>query len=106
MSIEIKSPTFPESVADGTIAKWLKRGDHVNQDEVIVEIETDKVVLEVLAQSDGVVSKIIKPEGEIVASSELIGEFEESDGSSITQKVQKKKKVNLMKKPNLIKVMI
>ena len=93
MSIEIKSPTFPESVADGTIAKWLKKeGDHVNQDEVIVEIETDKVVLEVLAQSDGVVSKIIKPEGEIVASSELIGEFEESDGSSITPKVQKEEK--------------
>ena len=97
MSIEIKSPTFPESVADGTIAKWLKKeGDHVNQDEVIVEIETDKVVLEVLAQSDGVVSKIIKPEGEIVASSELIGEFEESDGSSITQKVQTEEKT----KPN------
>ena len=93
MSIEIKSPTFPESVADGTIAKWLKKeGDLVNQDEVIVEIETDKVVLEVLAQSDGVVSKIIKPEGEIVASSELIGEFEESDGSSITQKVQTEEK--------------
>ena len=93
MSIEIKSPTFPESVADGTIAKWLKKeGDLVNQDEVIVEIETDKVVLEVLAQSDGVVSKIIKPEGEIVASSELIGEFEESDGSSITPKVQKEEK--------------
>ena len=97
MSIEIKSPTFPESVADGTIAKWLKKeGDHVNQDEVIVEIETDKVVLEVLAQSDGVVSKIIKLEGEIVASSELIGEFEESDGSSITQKVQQEEK----SKPN------
>jgi len=107
MSIEIKSPTFPESVADGTIAKWLKKeGDLVNQDEVIVEIETDKVVLEVLAQSDGVVSKIIKPEGEIVASSELIGEFEESDGSSITQKVQQEEKVNLMKKLNSIKVMI
>ena len=97
MSIEIKSPTFPESVADGTIAKWLKKeGDLVNQDEVIVEIETDKVVLEVLAQTDGVVSKIIKPEGEIVASSELIGEFEESDGSSITQKVQQEEK----SKPN------
>ncbi len=93
MSIEIKSPTFPESVADGTIAKWLKKeGDHVNQDEVIVEIETDKVVLEVLAQSDGIVSKIIKPEGEIVASSELIGEFEESDGSTIKQKVQQEEK--------------
>ena len=97
MSIEITSRTFPESVADGTIAKWLKKeGDHVNQDEVIVEIETDKVVLEVLAQSDGVVSKIIKPEGEIVASSELIGEFEESDVSSITQTAQQEEK----SKPN------
>ena len=104
MSIEIKSPTFPESVADGTIAKWLKKeGDHVNQDEVIVEIETDKVVLEVLAQSDGVVSKIIKPEGEIVASSELIGEFEESDGSSITPKVQKEGKSEPNEKTKLDK---
>ena len=104
MSIEIKSPTFPESVADGTIAKWLKKeGDHVNQDEVIVEIETDKVVLEVLAQSDGVVSKIIKPEGEIVASSELIGEFEESDGSLITPKVQKEEKSEPNEKTKLDK---
>ena len=104
MSIEIKSPTFPESVADGTIAKWLKKeGDHVNQDEVIVEIETDKVVLEVLAQSDGVVSKIIKSEGEIVASSELIGEFEESDGSSITPKVQKEEKSEPNEKTKLDK---
>ena len=83
MSIEIKAPTFPESVADGTIANWLKKeGENVNQDEVIAEIETDKVVLEVLAQSDGVISKILKSEGETVASSEIIGEFEESDGSS------------------------
>ena len=104
MSIEIKSPTFPESVADGTIAKWLKKeGDLVNQDEVIVEIETDKVVLEVLAQSDGVVSKIIKPEGEIVASSELIGEFEESDGSLITPKVQKEEKSEPNEKTKLDK---
>ena len=81
MSIEIKSPTFPESVADGTIANWLKKeGENVNQDEVIVEIETDKVVLEVLAQSDGVVTKIIKSEGDTVSSSEVIGEFKESEG--------------------------
>ena len=44
MSIEIKSPTFPESVADGTIANWVKKeGEPVKQDEVIAEIETDKV---------------------------------------------------------------
>ncbi len=78
MSIEIKSPTFPESVADGTIANWLKKeGENVNQDEVIVEIETDKVVLEVLAQSDGVITKIIKSEGDTVSSSEVIGEFKD-----------------------------
>ncbi len=80
MSIEIKSPTFPESVADGTIANWLKKeGESVSQDEVIAEIETDKVVLEVLAQSDGVISKILKSEGETVISSEVIGEYEEGD---------------------------
>ncbi len=80
MSIEIKSPTFPESVADGTIANWLKKeGESVAQDEVIAEIETDKVVLEVLAQSDGVISKILKSEGETVISSEVIGEYEEGD---------------------------
>ena len=79
MSIEIKSPTFPESVADGTVANWLKKeGEPVNQDDVIAEIETDKVVLEVLAQSDGVITKIIKSEGEVVSSSEVIGEFSES----------------------------
>ena len=74
MSIEIKAPTFPESVADGTVANWLKKeGENVNQDEVIAEIETDKVVLEVLAQSYGTISKIVKNEGETVISSEIIG---------------------------------
>ena len=83
MSIKIKAPTFPESVADGTIANWVKKeGEDINQDEVIAEIETDKVVLEVLAQSDGVISKIHKTEGETVASSEIIGEFEESNKPS------------------------
>ena len=77
MSIKIKAPTFPESVADGTIANWVKKeGDNVSQDDVIAEIETDKVVLEVIAQSDGTISKIIKDEGEIVQSAEIIGEFE------------------------------
>ena len=85
MSIEIKAPTFPESVADGTIANWIKKeGESVNQDEVIAEIETDKVVLEVLAQSNGVVSKILKTEGETVLSSEVIGEFSESEGKPET----------------------
>lgn len=78
MSIEIKSPTFPESVADGIIANWVKKeGEQVKQDEVIVEIETDKVVLEVVAPFDGVISKVLKSAGETVLSAELIAEFEE-----------------------------
>ncbi len=77
MSIEIKSPTFPESVADGTIANWVKQeGESVKQDEVIAEIETDKVVLEVVAPFDGVISKVLKSAGEVVLSAELIAEFE------------------------------
>ena len=78
MAIEIKSPTFPESVADGTVANWVKKeGEQVNQDEIIAEIETDKVVLEVVAPTNGVLTKIIKKEGDVVNSAEVIGEFDE-----------------------------
>ena len=79
MTIEIKSPTFPESVADGTVANWIKKeGESVAQDEILAEIETDKVVLEVVAPSDGVLTKIIKNEGDIVNSAEVIGQFDET----------------------------
>ena len=93
MSEEIKSPTFPESVADGTIANWVKKeGEAVSQDEVIAEIETDKVVLEVLAPSDGKISKIHKNEGDTVLSAELIGEFISGDGEELkTQTVGEEK---------------
>ena len=93
MSEEIKSPTFPESVADGTIANWVKKeGEAVSQDEVIAEIETDKVVLEVLAPSDGKISKIHKNEGDTVLSAELIGEFISGDIEELkTQPVQEEK---------------
>jgi len=85
MSIEIKSPTFPESVADGTVANWVKKeGETVEQDEVIAEIETDKVVLEVVAPVSGTIVKIVKQEGEIVNSSELIAEFNEGN-SDVTK---------------------
>ena len=93
MSEEIKSPTFPESVADGTIANWVKKeGEAVSQDEVIAEIETDKVVLEVLAPSDGKISKIHKNEGDTVLSAELIGEFISGDSEELkTQAVNEEK---------------
>lgn len=77
MSIEIKAPSFPESVADGTIATWHKKpGEFCEADELIVDIETDKVVLEVVAPEDGVVKEIIKDEDETVLSEEVIGTFE------------------------------
>ena len=76
MAIEIKAPTFPESVADGTVATWHKKpGDAVKRDELIVDIETDKVVMEVLAEADGVLAEIVKNEGDTVLSGELLGKL-------------------------------
>jgi 2-oxoglutarate dehydrogenase E2 component (dihydrolipoamide succinyltransferase) len=78
MAIEIKAPTFPESVADGTVATWHKKpGDAVKRDELIVDIETDKVVIEVLAEADGVLASIVKNEGDTVLSNELLGTLSE-----------------------------
>lgn len=78
MTIEIKAPVFPESVADGTVATWHKKpGEAVARDELIVDIETDKVVLEVVAPADGVISKVLKKEGDTVLSQETLALFEE-----------------------------
>lgn len=77
MAIEIKAPTFPESVADGTVATWHKKpGEAVKRDDLIVDIETDKVVLEVLATADGVLGAIVKNEGDTVLSDEVLGSIE------------------------------
>ena len=87
MAIEIKAPTFPESIADGTVATWHKQpGDAVKRDELIVDIETDKVVLEVLAEADGVLGDIIKGEGETVLSAELLGTL--NDGATAAPKAE------------------
>jgi len=78
MAIEIKAPTFPESVQDGTIATWHKNaGEAVSRDELIVEIETDKVVLEVVAPADGVLSDVLKAEGDTVLSNEVLASVAE-----------------------------
>ncbi|CAH0990495.1 Dihydrolipoyllysine-residue succinyltransferase component of 2-oxoglutarate dehydrogenase complex [Sinobacterium norvegicum] len=77
MAIEIKAPQFPESVADGTIAAWLKQpGEACTRDELLAEVETDKVTLEILAPADGVIVEIIKGEDDTVLSEELIARFE------------------------------
>ncbi len=78
MSIEIKTPTFPESVSEGGIAAWhVKVGDAVKAGQVLVEIETDKVVLEVQASGTGVVQSIAKNVGDTVHSEEVIGQIVE-----------------------------
>ena len=94
MSTKIKSPTYPESVEDGVIAKWVvKEGQDAKQDDVIAEIETDKVVIEVVAPNDGILTKIIKDEGEVVISGELIAEF-------VSGEIALENKKNETKKPN------
>ncbi|HHK2458969.1 TPA: 2-oxoglutarate dehydrogenase complex dihydrolipoyllysine-residue succinyltransferase [Pseudomonas aeruginosa] len=83
MAIEIKAPTFPESVADGTVATWHKKpGEAVKRDELIVDIETDKMVIEVLAEADGVLAEIIKNEGDTVLSNELLGKLNEGGAAA------------------------
>lgn len=77
MTIEIKVPQLPESVADATVLAWHKKpGDSVKRDENLVDLETDKVVIEVPAISDGILKDIAKPVGTKVNSGELLGSLE------------------------------
>ncbi len=87
MAIEIKAPQFPESVEEGSIATWHKQvGEAVSRDELIVDIETDKTVLEVVAAEDGVLTEVTKQEGDIVLSQELIGKIEAGALASLSEK--------------------
>lgn len=84
--MEIKAPLLPESVADATVASWHKSiGDSVTEGEIICELETDKVMLEVPALSDGVITEIIKPEGSTVVADELIGKIESGVAAKVTE---------------------
>ena len=88
MAIEIKAPTYPESVQEGTLATWHKNvGDSVTRDELLVDIETDKVVLEVVAPVTGVLTKVLKAEGDIILSNEIIATIDEV-ATSTTPSVQ------------------
>jgi 2-oxoglutarate dehydrogenase E2 component (dihydrolipoamide succinyltransferase) len=76
MSIEIKVPVLPESVADATIATWhVKPGEQVTRDQNLVDIETDKVVLEVVAPEDGSISELLFQEGDTVLGEQVIANF-------------------------------
>ena len=83
MAIEIKAPTFPESVQEGSLATWHKQpGEAVTRDELLVDIETDKVVLEVVAPADGVLAEVFAAEGDTVQSGQLIAKLEEGAAAS------------------------
>ncbi len=85
--VEVKVPQLSESVSEATLLQWKKKaGDAVARDEVLVEIETDKVVLEVPAASAGVLSEIVQPDGSTVASDQLIAKIDtEGKGASSAQ---------------------
>ena len=80
MATDIKAPSYPESVQEGTLSHWhVKAGDFVTRDDLVVDIETDKVVLEVVAPVTGTLIEVFKQEGDIILSNELVGRME--DGS-------------------------
>ena len=93
---EIKAPVFPESVADGTLVEWhVTEGQEVSRDDLLAEIETDKVVLEVVAPDNGVVTKIVKQVDDTILSDELIAEFEAgASGSPAVRKAAKESGVD------------
>ncbi len=85
MSVEIKVPTLPESVADAVVAKWYKKvGDGVERDENLVDLETDKVMLEVPAPQSGVIEKLLVQEGDTVGAEQLIAVIKEGGAPSKT----------------------
>jgi 2-oxoglutarate dehydrogenase E2 component (dihydrolipoamide succinyltransferase) len=91
MSVEVKVPNLPESVSDATVAKWHKKpGDSVSRDENLVDLETDKVVLEVPAPADGVLSDISAEEGATVTEGELLGIMEEGEAPAAEEEEEEK----------------
>jgi 2-oxoglutarate dehydrogenase E2 component (dihydrolipoamide succinyltransferase) len=86
MTIEIKAPALPESVPDGTIATWHKNvGDPVKRDELLVDIETDKVVIEVVSPVDGRLTDIFKQTGDTIVSNEALGAVKQEEIAAETK---------------------
>ena len=84
MTVDIKTPTFAESISEGTVAAWHKAvGDAVKRDDVLVDIETEKVVIEIFAPADGVLEEIVKEEGDVVESEDLLGRLREGADVSV-----------------------
>ncbi|MFW0074778.1 MAG: 2-oxoglutarate dehydrogenase complex dihydrolipoyllysine-residue succinyltransferase [Coxiella endosymbiont of Dermacentor silvarum] len=91
--IEIKVPALPESVTDATVVKWYKKeSDFIFRDENLVDLETDKVMLEIPAPKDGIVKKIKVKEGMIVKEKEILAILEEERGGYVVKKKEKEEK--------------
>jgi 2-oxoglutarate dehydrogenase E2 component (dihydrolipoamide succinyltransferase) len=85
MSIEVKVPVLPESVADATVASWHKKvGDFVKRDENLLDLETDKVVLEVPSPADGILTELMVSQGAVVKAGELLAKLEAGAAPSVT----------------------
>ncbi|HHF7366920.1 TPA: 2-oxoglutarate dehydrogenase complex dihydrolipoyllysine-residue succinyltransferase [Legionella bozemanae] len=98
MSIEVKVPVLPESVADATVAAWHKKvGDKVTRDENLLDLETDKVVLEVPAPADGILAEIKFQEGDTVQSGQLLAKIKEGSDSEAKEEKKEEKKTETTK---------
>ena len=85
MRIEVKVPQLPESVAEATLVNWHKKpGDAVKRDENLIDVETDKVVLELPAPGDGVLVELVKPDGSTVTSNEVIAVIDSDAAAAST----------------------
>ncbi|CAL4322075.1 dihydrolipoyllysine-residue succinyltransferase [Buchnera aphidicola] len=91
--VEILVPDLPESVLNATVASWHKKtGDVILKDEILVDIETDKVILEIPSSYEGIISKIFEKEGSIVTSKQILGEIIEKENKE--KKIKEKSKLN------------
>ncbi|MGH2559093.1 MAG: biotin/lipoyl-containing protein, partial [Thermomicrobiales bacterium] len=89
MPVEIRVPPLGESLVDAVVGTWLKgEGDEVSRGETLLELETDKVNLDVTAPDDGVLGKIEKQEGDVVTVGELLGVVAEGAGAAATNGAQ------------------
>ena len=103
MSEKIVVPVLGESITEATVAKWLKKeGDHVEADEPIVELETDKVNLEVPSPIDGVLSEIVSKDGSTVEVGALLGSISKNGSAPSTKQPQEKKEPEIKKENNVI----
>ena len=96
MAIEVKVPLLPESVSDATVSTWHKKaGDHVSRDENLVDLETDKVMLEVPSPAEGIIKEILKPSGSTVQAQEILAIIEAGAAAPQpkAEKVEKTEKV-------------